>query len=149
MKDMDGRKLSHEVLEGIRVRAVKCVVAGESPEAVVNALGFHRSAIYKWIALYREGRDEAFKARMAAGAAPNLNGKQLPQLYTIITSNNSLRPRFEFALLTRAVIREVVRERLDVRLSDVSVGCLLRKLGLLPPRPLCRADQRDEEKVEA
>jgi transposase len=55
MKEMDGRKLSHEALEEIRIRAVKRVEAGESPEVVVEALGFHRSAIYKWISLYREG----------------------------------------------------------------------------------------------
>ena len=53
MKEMDGRTISHEALEEIRMRAVKCVEAGESPEVVVVALGFHRSAIYKWIAAYR------------------------------------------------------------------------------------------------
>jgi hypothetical protein len=46
MKEMDGRKLSHAALEEIRIRAVKRVEAGESPEVVIDALGFHRSAIY-------------------------------------------------------------------------------------------------------
>lgn len=50
MKEMDGRTLSHEALEAIRIRAVKRVEAGESPEVVIAALGFHRSSIYTWIA---------------------------------------------------------------------------------------------------
>ena len=149
MKEMDGRKLSHEALEEIRIRAVKRVEAGESPEVVVEALGFHRSAIYKWISLYREGGIEALKGRKAAGPTPKLDGTQLRRLYMIITSNNPLQLGFEFALWTRAMVREVIREQFGIRLSDVSVGRLLRKLGLSPQRPLRKAYQRDEEKVEA
>lgn len=149
MNEMDGRKLSHETLEEVRIRAVKRVEAGESPEVVIEALGFHRSAIYRWIALYREGGIEALKGRKAAGPAPKLNGQQLRRLYTIITGNNPLQLGFEFALWTRAMIRDVIREQFGVRLSEVSVGRLLRKLGLSPQRPLRKAYQRDEEKVEA
>lgn len=149
MNEMDGRKLSHAALEEIRIRAVKRVEAGESPEVVIEALGFHRSAIYKWIALYREGGVEALKARKAAGPAPKLDGKQLRHLYQIILSNHPLQLGFEFALWTRAMIRDVIRDQFGVRLSDVSVGRLLRKLGLSPQRPLRRAYQRDEAKVEA
>lgn len=149
MNEMDGRKLGHEALAEIRIRAVKRVEAGESPEVVIEALGFHRSVIYRWIALYREGGIEALKGRKAAGPAPKLKGQQLRRLYLIITSNNPLQLGFEFALWTRAMIREVIREQFGVCLSDVSVGRLLRKLGLSPQRPLRKAYQRDEAKVEA
>ncbi len=46
------------------------------------------------------------------------------------------------------MIRDLIRDKFHVRLSDVSVGRLLRKLGLSPQRPLRRAFQRDEEKVK-
>jgi transposase len=149
MNEMDGRTLGHETLEAIRMRAVKRVEAGESPEVVIEALGFHRSAIYKWIARYREGGLEALKARKAVGPAPKLSGEQVHRLYRIIVENNPLRLGFEFALWTRAMIREVIREQFGVRLTDVSVGRLLRTLGLSPQRPLHRADQRDALQVEA
>jgi transposase len=57
---------------------------------VVAALGFHRSAIYKWIALYREGGREALKGRKAAGPAAKLTRKQLRDLYAMITAKNPL-----------------------------------------------------------
>jgi len=44
---MDGRKLSHAALKEIRIRAVERVEASESPEVVIEALGFHRSEIYR------------------------------------------------------------------------------------------------------
>jgi transposase len=52
---MDGRKLNHKTREATRIRAVKQVEAGEIPEAVIKALGFHRSCIYQWPAKYYEG----------------------------------------------------------------------------------------------
>ena len=149
MNETDGRKLGHAALEEMRIRAVQRVEAGESPEVVIQALGFHRSAIYKWIALYREGGLEALKSSKAAGPQPKLDAHQLRTLYRIITTNNPLQLNFEFALWTRAMVRELIRREFDVRLSDVSVGRLLRKLGLSPQKPLRRAYQRDEEKVKA
>ncbi len=42
----------------------------------------------------------------------------------------------EFALRARAMVREVIRDQLDVGLSDVSVGLPPRKPGQSPQRPL-------------
>ncbi len=46
MQHRDGRSLDHKTLEEIRSRAVERVQAGESPEVVIQALGFTRSVIY-------------------------------------------------------------------------------------------------------
>ena len=40
MSEFDGRKMNRTVLEAIRMRAVKRLEAGESPEVVIKALGF-------------------------------------------------------------------------------------------------------------
>ena len=82
MEKFDGRKLSHQAREALRLRAVQMVEAGESPEKVVKALGFHRSAIYQWIAKYREGGKEALKARPITGRPPKLTGGiKLPGMF--------------------------------------------------------------------
>lgn len=77
MKKLDGRKLYHKTREQIRIRAVKMVEAGESPERVIKALGFHHSAIYQWIAKYREGGVDALKTRKIAGRPTKLTGLQI------------------------------------------------------------------------
>ena len=56
--------------------------------------------------------------------------------------------QFEFALWTREMVREVIRREFGVALSVVSVGRLLRKLGMSPQRPLHRAYQQDPGAVE-
>src|SRR5512146_2280668 len=67
MARRDARELDHKTLEQIRTRAVEQVQAGESPEAVIKALGFSRSCIYTWLALYRSGGWAALKARALRG----------------------------------------------------------------------------------
>jgi transposase len=106
-----------------------------------------RAAVYSWLAKYREGGLEALKARPVPGRPPRLDGAQLRRLYGLIVGNDPRQLRFAFALWTRAMIRELIRREFGVRLSEVSVGRLLRKLGLSPQRPLYRAWQQNPEAV--
>jgi len=148
MMKQDGRALDHKTLEELRIRAVQSVEAGESPEDVIRTLGFGRTVIYNWLAKYREGGIDALRAKAISGRPSKMTGKQLQWVYKTVTSKNPLQLRFEFALWTRAMIREVIREKFGVRLSEVSVGRMLRKLGLSPQKPLRRAYERDPELVE-
>lgn len=148
MKDTDGRKLSHKTREEIRIRAVKRVEAGESPEDVIRALGFHRSCIYTWLAKHREGGLEALRTRPIPGRPRKLSGVDLKKIYDTVTRKNPQQLKFEFALWTRGMVREWIRAEFGVRLSETSVGRLLRKLGLSPQRPLHRAYQQDQAAVD-
>ena len=149
MGKRDGRALDHKTLEAIRIRAVEQVEAGESPEDVVRTLGFGRTVIYGWLAKYREGGRDALRAKPIPGRPRKLSGAQLRWIYKTVTGKNPLQLRFEFALWTRGMVRELIRERFGVRLSEVSVGRLLRKLGLSPQKPLRRAYQQDPKLVAA
>lgn len=149
MKELDGRKMSHEALEEIRIRAVLQVEAGESPEDVIKALGFDRTCIYRWINAYQHGGLEALKAKTLEGRPCKLDSKQVQKLYGIIVKNSPLQFRFAYALWTCGLIREIIRKKFGVGLSEVSVWRLLKRLGLSPQKPLFRAYQQDPGKVEA
>ena len=97
MKITDGRKLKHDVLEAIRIRAVQQVERGESPEVVIKALGMTRGCIYKWIAKYREGGIEALKAKPLEGRPLTLTGQQLRWIFKAITTKNPLLAKKEKA----------------------------------------------------
>ena len=76
MAKLDARKLDHKTREALRIRAVQQIEAGESPEVVARALGVHRSAVYQWLARYREGGIEALKFKGIPGRKPKLSGCQ-------------------------------------------------------------------------
>src|SRR5919106_1967724 len=147
MRDDDGRKLDHKTLEQLRIRAVRQVEQGAHPEDVAAALGMTKAAVYAWLAKYREGGLEVLKAKPVPGRPPKLSGAQLQRIYTLVVGNDPRQLRFAFALWTRVMVRELIRREFGVRLSEVSVGRLLRKLGLSPQRPLYRAYQQDPEAV--
>ena len=146
-KTVDARKYSHEALERLRTDAVKRVEAGESPEAVAQGLAINRRTIYRWLAAYHYGGEEALKAKPIPGAPPKLDAKQMAKLSRIVHTKNPLQLKFDYALWTLAMIRELIRWEFDVKLSEVSVGRLMKRLGFTPQRPLYRAWQQDEARI--
>jgi len=145
---LDGRKLDHKTLEAIRIRAVQAIQAGQSPEHIIVALGMARRTIYRWLSAYTTGGYEALQAKKLFGRPPKLTGSQIKWVYRIVTGKNPLQLKFEFALWTREMIRDLIKRRFGVSMSVVSVGRLLAKLGLTCQRPLFRAYQQDAEMVD-
>jgi transposase len=149
MREDDGRKLDHQTLEQLRLRAVRQLEQGAHPDEVAAGLGMTRAAVYSWLAKYREGGLAALRAKPVPGRPPKLQGQQLARLHGLVVGNDPRQLRFAFALWTRAMIRELIRREFHVSLSEVSVGRLLRKLGLSPQRPLYRAYQQNPQAVAA
>lgn len=145
---IDGRKLSHEALEQIRIAAVARVQAGESPEDVIRALGFTTPRIYVWLAAYRSGGWDALKAKRLSGRPKKLDAKQMRWVYRAVIGKGPEHYRLKFALWTRPLIAELIRRHLGIKLSLASVGRLLAQLGLSCQRPLFRAWQQDREMNE-
>ncbi|MFZ5498634.1 MAG: IS630 family transposase [Pseudomonadota bacterium] len=147
-KIFDGRQLPRKAKEQLRMVAAKRVEAGESPEAVAAGLGINRRTIYRWIAAYHYGGEAALKAKPIPGAPAKLDAGQMAKLARIVREKNPLQLKFEYALWTLAMIRELIRREFAVSLSEVSVGRLMRRLGFSPQRPLYRAWQQDAALVE-
>ena len=147
MNKRDGRSLDHKALEDIRIQAVRRVEAGEAPSAVMRVLGFARTVIYDWLKKYHSGGIEALRALPIPGRPPKLTERQQAWVYRTVTQNNPLQLQFEFALWTRAMVRDLIRQEYGVVLSLASVGRLLRLMGLTPQRPVRRAIEQVPAKV--
>jgi hypothetical protein len=66
---IDGRTLSHEASETIRQMAVKRVLEGESPSAVMKSYGLCRTTIYPWLRAQEGRRSSAAIASVDRPAA--------------------------------------------------------------------------------
>jgi transposase len=146
----DGRKLDHQTLEALRLRATEQVARGV-PAAEVGAglaaLGLHSRTIYTWLAKERtEGRD-ALRAKPVPGRRRKLSDAQLSELAALITDTDPRDHGFTVALWTREILRQLIERHFGVVLTVASVGRTLHNLGFSAQRPLYRAEQADPAAV--
>lgn len=146
----DGRKLDHKTLETIRTMAVQRVRDGERPSDVIASFGFHRCTIYGWLktANARGKGLKALAAKPATGRPRTLTDAQERQVFRWVNGKNPMQYNFDFGLWTREIVRDLIEQKFEVRLSLASIGALLARQGLTPQKPLQRAYQRDPEAIE-
>jgi transposase len=144
----DGRSLDRKAKEALRIRVVEQVREGFSPEQLAKVLDINPRTVYRWLEQFHYGGQEALKAKPIPGRPPKLSGEQMSWIATTVREKNPLQLQFPFALWTLGMIRELIRTRFAVGLSEVSVGRLMRTLGFTPQRPLHRAYQQDPVLVE-
>src|SRR5947199_179793 len=132
MREDDGRKLDHQTLEALRLRAVEQVARGV-PAAEVGAglaaLGLHRRTIYTWLATERTEGRQALRAKPVPGRARKLSDAQLGELAGLIAETDPRDHGFAVALWTRDVVRQLIEARFGVALTVASVGRTLHALG--------------------
>ena len=146
----DGRTLDHQTLETIRLMAVERVREGERAAEVIEAYGFNRTTIYKWLkAAMRPGVGmRALRSTPATGRPRSLSPAQERQVFRWINGRDPRQYGLDFGLWTRTVVAELIEKKFGIHLGVSAVGELLAKLGLTPQKPLQRAYQRDPQAIE-
>src|SRR3954452_105348 len=111
MRANDGRKLDHQTLEAIRLRAVEQVEAGV-PAAEVGrglaALGLHRRTIYTWLATARAEGRAALRGRPVPGRRRRLTHVHLGELAELIENADPRGHGFAVALWPREIVRQLI-----------------------------------------
>jgi transposase len=145
---IDGRTLSHETSETIRMMAVRRVREGERPSAVIASYGLCRTTIYRWLRAARRGGLRSLKARKHPGPRPRLTARQRAQVFRWINGKDPRQYNFEFALWTRKIVAALIREKFGITLGLTAVGRLLAELEITPQKPLRRAYERDPKAIK-
>jgi transposase len=145
---IDGRTLSHETSEQLRIMAVRRVAEGEQPSSVMRSYGLCRTTIYRWLRSAKRGGEGALKARKHPGRAQFLSPKQRLSVRRWIDGRDPRHYGFDFGLWTRRIVRELIKEKFGVRLGVTAVGRLLKRLDITPQKPLRRAYERDPVAIE-
>lgn len=145
---IDGRTIDHKTLETIRIMAVRRVHEGEIPSAIMKSYGLCRTSIYRWLRDADAGGQAALMSRKHPGPTPRLTDKQKQQVRKWICGRDPRQYGFDFGLWTRHVVADMVKQKLNKKLSITTVGRLLGELGITPQKPLRRAYERDPQAVE-
>lgn len=143
VRKRDGRRLSRDVLEHIRLQAVREIRGGESPEVIARRIGFCREIVYEWLRRARREGLGSLRHRPAPGAQPKLSPTQIRQVKQWVVTRPASYFGFLSDLWTVARLRKVLRQRFHVTFSPSGLWRFLRREGLSPQRPLKLALERD------
>jgi transposase len=132
-----------------RMHAVRLIKSGEHPDQVAKYLQVSRAMVYRWLQMYDRLGPSALETKKTKGPSSRLTDEQKAQVFRWIVGSNPDQLEFEdFALWTRKIVRDLIRQKFGVKLGEVQVGRILRDMGLSPQRPLYRAYQKDPDRVE-
>jgi transposase len=135
MQPQDARKVSPDVLEALRRRAIAAVESGVSRAEVARMLGVSRQTISVWHREYRTRGEEALRSRRRG----RQRGEQLAlsyaqQLWTIrtVTTSGPDEAGLSYWLWTNQALAELVNNRFRIALSATTVRNYLIRWGVLP-----------------
>lgn len=142
-RESDGRQLDHQSLQTMRQQAIKAVGAGHTVESVAAVNGVNIRTVFKWLAAYASGGQKALLAKPIPGRPMKLTPDEMRWIADAVRGKTPLQWKFEFALWTLSILRELIRRQFGKTLSKATVSKVMRMLGFTVQRPLYRAWQQD------
>ena len=76
----DARKLDHATFEAMRLHAIEAAKAGMKATDLALAYGVHRRTVFRWLADFYKGGEQALKAKPISGRPPKLDEFQMQSL---------------------------------------------------------------------
>lgn len=147
----DARQLSDEVLEALRLRAVRGCQLGFTEADVADLLGVSRETVSRWYSAYaRQGRDALPGDRTGrpAGTGRALSDDQARSLQALIDDNSPEALGIPSPLWSRRAVRDLVRKEYGIEMPVRTVGSYLRRWGYTAKKPRRRARDQDPEEVD-
>jgi transposase len=146
----DARLLSDDVLEALRLRALRARERGLSEVEIADLLGVARETVCRWWSAYCRGGLQDLpqpRAGRPLGSGRLLSDDQAAHIRALLDGHQPKEFGIACPLWTRRAVAELIRQQCGVPLAIRTVGVYLRRWGYTPQRPARRARQQDPEAV--
>ncbi len=139
---MDGRAISHEVLEHFRFSAIKLHRKNIPVDDIAGSFGVTRQAVYRWLNKEKQTGKRGLKSTKSSGPDFHLTENQLKKLLSLIR-----RPASELGystdLWSGPPIRHLIKHKFKIEYHPKHIPRLLKNLGLELKFPERRALEQD------
>lgn len=139
----DGRKLDHATLQAMRQQAVKAVREGQDVASVAAAYGVNERSVYRWLADFANGGQNALLAKPIPGRPPKVTAEEMRWLAQAVRDHTPLQFKFEFGLWTLSLIAALIERQFGKKLALSGVSRIMKMLGFTAQKPLYQAWQQD------
>jgi transposase len=146
----DTRHLSDDVLEALRLRALRACERGFTQSDVASILGVAPETVCRWWVAYSDGGLEAIpheRTGRPQGSGAALSDEQAAQIQQLIDTKSPEELGIASPLWSRRAIGELIRTECDVVLAVRTVGEYLRRWGYTAKKPARHAKKQDPEEV--
>lgn len=146
----DARELSDDVLEALRVRAVRGCELGYSETEVAALLGVCRETVCRWWSAYtRDGLDALPQNRTGRpqGTGRTLSDQQAQQIQKQLAAHSPEDLDIPAPLWTRRAVQQLIRNELGIVMPVRTVGSYLQRWGYTAKRPRRHAKKQDPEEI--
>jgi transposase len=148
----DSRSEPNEVLEALRLRAVRARDLGYAVVDIAAILGVRSETVSRWCGQYERGGQEALpgdRTGRPLGSGRHLGADQEARLQELIDTKAPQELGIAKALWTRQAVQELIQQQTGLRLPIRTVGEYLGRWGYTPQKPVRKAYKQDPQAVAA
>ena len=134
----DARELSDEVLEALRLRALRGCELGFTETEVADLLGVCPETVCRWWSAYVQGGLEALphdRTGRPRGSGRALTDVQAEHLQRLLRTHHPEELGIPAPLWNRRAVGDLIHKEFGLRLAVRTVGLYLRRWGFTPKRP--------------
>jgi transposase len=146
----DARELSDDVLEALRLRAVRGCELGFSEVDLAALLGVCRETVSRWWSAYtRAGLDALPQDRTGrpTGTGRTLSDQQAQLIQTRLNAHSPEDLGIPAPLWTRRAVQQLIQKELAIAMPVRTVGSYLQRWGYTAKRPRRHAKKQDPEEI--
>jgi transposase len=148
----DARQLSDEVLQALRLRALRGCELGFSESDVADLLGICRETVSRWWSAYADhGLDGLPRERTGrpVGSGRTLSDEQAARLRAILDRQSPEEAGIASPLWSRRAVADLIHKEYGITMPVRTVGEYLRRWGYTAKRPRRHAKDQDPDEVRA
>jgi transposase len=146
----DARKLSDEVLQALRLRALRGCELGFTESEVAELLGVARETVARWYAAYARGGLDALpeeRTGRPVGSGRTLTDEQGAHLQELLDTNSPDKLGIASPLWNRRAVRDLIYREYGIRMPVRTVGKYLQRWGYTAKKPRRHARDQDPDEV--
>jgi transposase len=147
----DSRVLSDDILEALRIRAIKGCELGFTESDIAEMLGVSRETVCRWWSAYRDGGLDSLpgdRTGRPLGSGRILSDDQSQHVQRIIDTKSPEQMGIAAALWSRRAVRDLIVAECGVLLAVRTVGEYLKRWGYTCKKPRRHARHQDPEEVQ-
>jgi transposase len=134
--------------EKLRLIAANMFEQELASDVIAASLHVDDQTVRRWRRMFRAGGADALRARKHAGRPPRMSAAQKQQLCQLLLSGPGACGFVKY-LWTQQLIADLIAREFGISYHHDHVGLILKDLGFTHQKPMRRARERDEARIQA